>query len=234
MLSVDLPGTSLAGEPLNFTVPQNAVPGTTVLRIIASEDGTSGTSACGNFGFGETEDYTLIIASPPANDAGVTALAQPSIPACALNDTIIIDIENLGTLPLTSADVSLQINGGTPITSTFSGTIASGATGTHQAAITPLNDGDVIKVWTSNPNGVADSLAMNDTLELTVYTSLSGVYTISGTNPDYPDLDSALTDLALRGVCGNVTFNVRAGSYNSNHVLNDFQKCAYRSGNYSV
>lgn len=226
LLSVDLPGTSLAGEPLNFTVPQNAVPGPTVLRIIASEDGTSGTASCGNFSYGETEDYTLIISTPPANDAGVAALAQPSIPACSLNDTIIIDIQNLGTTPLTSADVSLQVNGGTPITSTFSGNIASGSTGTHQAAITPLSDGDVIKVWTSNPNGVADSLAMNDTLELTMYTSLSGAYTVSGQTPDYPDLDSALTDLALRGACGNVTFNLRAGSYNSNHVLNDFQKNA--------
>src|SRR6478735_7928335 len=43
---------------------------------------------------------------------------------------------------------------------------------------------------------------------------LSGTYTIGGSSPDYATFNDAVQSLILDGVCGNVIFNVRPGTYN--------------------
>ncbi|HRZ41477.1 MAG TPA: GEVED domain-containing protein [Bacteroidales bacterium] len=43
--------------------------------------------------------------------------------------------------------------------------------------------------------------------------TLSGNYTIGGTNPDFPTFNDALTSLNLCGITGPVTFNVAPGTY---------------------
>jgi bacillolysin len=44
-------------------------------------------------------------------------------------------------------------------------------------------------------------------------TPLSGTYTIGGTSPDYTTFTKAAAALSAKGICGNVVFNVRSGSY---------------------
>lgn len=50
---------------------------------------------------------------------------------------------------------------------------------------------------------------------------LVGTYTIGGTSPDYINFSSAVADLNLNGVCGQVIFNVRPGIYNEQITINE-------------
>jgi hypothetical protein len=71
----------------------------------------------------------------------------------------------------------------------------------------------VLKVWTSNPNGQTDPVPENDTIQVVFQNALNGNYTIGGANPSYATFTAAVADLANRGVCGPVIFNVRSGTY---------------------
>ncbi|MBD81106.1 MAG: hypothetical protein CL840_19465 [Crocinitomicaceae bacterium] len=48
---------------------------------------------------------------------------------------------------------------------------------------------------------------------LSSFAQLSGTYTIGGTSPNYSTIDSAVTDLEIKGVSGHVTFKIRQGTY---------------------
>jgi hypothetical protein len=48
----------------------------------------------------------------------------------------------------------------------------------------------------------------------------SGTYTVGGTNPDFPRLDTAFKWLALKGVSGSVRLNVRSGTYTQRFTIN--------------
>jgi hypothetical protein len=69
---------------------------------------------------------------------------------------------------------------------------------------------DVLTIWTENPNGVNDSVALNDTATIITVSGLSGTYTIPG---DYTTFNDAKDDLVLYGVCDDVVFNIAAGTY---------------------
>lgn len=52
-----------------------------------------------------------------------------------------------------------------------------------------------------------------------LFAQLAGSYTIGGTNPSYPDLSSAITDVQIKGITAPVTFNIRPGTYTSSVVI---------------
>lgn len=73
---------------------------------------------------------------------------------------------------------------------------------------------NVIKVWTSLPNGVVDPIPADDTLgPVSLRAALFGEYTVGGTSPDFPDLVTAVNTVRSAGMCGPVTFLMRAGTY---------------------
>ena len=77
-----------------------------------------------------------------------------------------------------------------------------------------------IKAWTDLPNGLADVISVNDTVFINnVKTRLSGVLTIGGINPNYPNFLSASAALNSLGICGPVMFNARTGVYNSDQII---------------
>jgi hypothetical protein len=64
-----------------------------------------------------------------------------------------------------------------------------------------------------------DPVTKNDTANLTICTGLkSGVYTIGGSNPTFPDFASAMNSLSC-GITGPVVFNVRPGTYNERFTV---------------
>jgi len=205
-----------------ITIPVGAVSGITGMRVIASEDAASAISPCGSYFYGETEDYAIRISDLPDNDAGIQALLTPGSASCSIPDSLVISIENLGNLALTAADISYQINGGSITTVPFSGSVPSGQSQSFLVGTPTLNDLDTVKIWTSNPNGVQDSIASNDTLNVILYQALQGVYTVYGNAPDYPVLADALDDLIMRGACSHVTFNLRSGTHTMQYVLKPY------------
>jgi hypothetical protein len=145
---------SLTGS---ITIPSNVTGGPKRLRVrgrwntaIAAGD------ACTNFSFGETEDYTVNIGLPAANDAGIASIISP-ISGCGLssNSAITVRIRNYGTASISGIPVSYRVNGG-PISSEFyPGSIAAGL--------------DTAFTFTATAN-----LSVAGTYTITAWTALSG------------------------------------------------------------
>jgi hypothetical protein len=57
---------SFTANSINFTIPLNATPGNTRLRVVLIEDIVAPTNPCATYTWGETEDYTVNLVLPPA------------------------------------------------------------------------------------------------------------------------------------------------------------------------
>ena len=147
----------------------------------------------------------------PTNNAQPGDLITPDAPLCADDTSISIMLNNVGLVALTSCSLNYSINGGTTVSSQWTGNLAiqSDTLAIVESSIT-FTSGDELKVWTSMPNGVADSSANNDTVGVTLNGGLTGTFAIPA---DYATLNEARDDLVLKGVCGDVVFNIATGTY---------------------
>lgn len=160
---------------------------------------------------------------PVADDAGVIAVTEPGVGNCSLGSlpTSVI-LNNFGTNPLLTCTINWSVNGSLQSPVTYNGDTIQpqgGISDTVSLGNFSYNDGDVLKVWTSNPNQVQDSFPDNDTLYFTVYEALGGTYTIGGANPDYDSISTAARDLMERGVCSAAIFNIRPGTYSEQVMI---------------
>lgn len=162
------------------------------------------------------------LTSTATNEAGVLALASPTGTVCTGNQSVSVTVANGGINIINNLQVQWSLNGvaqptvtyTTPI-NTLSSPLGNTATitlGTVNFTTTPM----VIKAWTHLPNGVADTVNTNDTLQVTVAASLSGTFTINSAAPttgtNYQTFTEFANDMNTYGVCGPVTANVVAGS----------------------
>ncbi len=152
------------------------------------------------------------------NDAGASAIT-PSI-ICPGSDSVRVQINNYGTNQIDSVWVNWSKNGTlqTPIhlktlLDTAAGTGSSSAIVNLGLHTFTAGATETFVVWTTLPNGLVDTTTVNDSVTAGIKPSLSGIYTIGGTTPDYATFAAALTDLNTIGVCGPITFNVRQGTY---------------------
>lgn len=157
--------------------------------------------------------------SPVPIDAGIVGLEAPTI-FCAGNYDIIVQLANLGLDTLTSVVVNWEFDGVAESPSSYNGTLDTIGSGNNIINFTLGNknfataEEHSLKVWTSMPNGVQDTVNVNDTLVVNLGAGLNGSYTIGGNAPDYSTISNAVTDLENYGICGPVTFNIRSGLYN--------------------
>ncbi len=157
----------------------------------------------------------------PPNDAGVTALNAPGNPIVPGNQAVDVDITNFGASALTSANVNWSINGVTQTPFAWTGNLATGAS--EAVALGNFNFGvgvTEMKFWTSLPNGVADTVNTNDTLDEVACTALSGVVTVGPTG-QVPDLVAAADLAGTCGLNGPVTFMIEPGTYNGSVVIDN-------------
>lgn len=158
---------------------------------------------------------------PPINNAGALALADPAGAVCAGPTPVAVSIINAGLNTLNTVQVNWELNGTaqTPVsytgplyTSTGGQNIDTVSLGSINLTTAPAT----IKVWTSMPNGVADTDPSNDTLTFTLTAAMGGTYTIdaalpvSGTN--YQSFAAFTDDLLLKGVCSPVVAQVNPAS----------------------
>jgi hypothetical protein len=197
-----------------FSIYQGADPGDRRLYgAVSSSTGTSGAGGLADFGF------TLDALS--SNDAGVVRLDSPITFCTGATKDIYATIKNMGMNRINSVNVNWSVNGvlRTPIAyTTLLDTI--GGTGSNTALINlgavsfPTIASKDIKVWTSSPNGVLDTVPKNDTIKKTFKPALSGILTVgSATGRDFPSLAAVANDLSSFGVCGPVVINVDTGTY---------------------
>jgi len=184
-------------------------------------------SLCGTpSGYVTNDRPNIIFSWGPAgpNNASAAAIVEPADGFCAGTYTVKAKIANNGTNTINGVEVHWSVDGtpGTTLTvNTPINTITSGfgnsvivTLGTVSFTTTPRN----IIVYTSMPNGVADTTNQDDTLNVIKGASLAGVYTVGGTTPDFPDVVSAANAINQFGVCGPVVFNIRPGTYNQGTI----------------
>jgi len=166
--------------------------------------------------------YTSTVTGP--NDAGITSIDSPK-DFCAGAHDVKVTLRNYGTNQLTSATINWTLNSVAQAPINWTGLLDTLNITTRQTQVTlgnrtfasgtPYN----IAVWTTMPNGVADTINKNDSSRVTVKAAISGTYTIGGSTPDYATIAAAVADLNTNGVCGPVVFNIRSGSYPTNVEL---------------
>jgi len=110
-----------------ISVPSGATIGNTMMRVIDVETGTpSGITSCGTYGWGETEDYTVNITPPPANDVGMLSIDIPDV-SYPGNFTPQATVKNFGSATQTFNVTMVISPGAYTSTQTVTG-LASGLT----------------------------------------------------------------------------------------------------------
>lgn len=159
------------------------------------------------------------------DDAGIAAGIRIAERVCAGTQSVQAVLTNYGNQSLTSATVNWEVNGVAKPAYSFNGSLDTIGSGANRDTLTlgsvTLAAGQTyqFKIWTSQPNGVSDTVNGNDTLRYTVYAGLQGMYTIGGTSPDYATWTQAAQVLSQQGICGPVTFTVRPGTYTEQITL---------------
>lgn len=182
-----------------------------------------GMDMCGESLSDDTPDKPQIqfLFSPGApNDAGTIGINQGAV-VCAGSQPIVATVANWGNNQLTSLTVNWSVNGVVQTAGSITGTLDT-LTGTgsyfQSVALGSFSFASsttyVIKIWTSSPNGMLDTLNFNDTLIQVSGVGMSGIYTVGGTSPDYLSFNAAINDLINLGVCDTVRIRARNGTYN--------------------
>ncbi|HAE13869.1 MAG TPA: hypothetical protein DCG24_06525 [Bacteroidetes bacterium] len=111
-----------------------------------------------------------------ALDAGVTDISQPVGQDCDGSVTPVVTIRNWGANVLNSVTINYSIDGGSPNTYNWSGSLASLATANVTLPAVTAGDGiHVMEIYTSEPNGSTDMNTMNDSGETTFSVFNTGV-----------------------------------------------------------
>ena len=164
------------------------------------------------------------------NDATVFSVDSPAA-FCSGTEPIYVSIGNAGTNQIDSVDVNWEINGVAQPSVQYVGlidTINGSNPNFVQVFLGNYNFPQgltEIKVFTSNPNGVADTSNMNDTLTVLIGPRMSGVYTLDSSSPTSGTNFNSFGDLAYSlntfGVCGPTVINVAPGTYSEQFSLRD-------------
>ena len=161
---------------------------------------------------------------PLGNDAGVFALVSP-VDTCVASQDVVVALRNYGSNAISSVDINWSVNSVPQTPVSISETIDTTGSGndTIHVNLGPLtlvmDSLFVIEAWTTLPNGLSDALPLNDTLHAEYSLPLSGIYTVGGTDPDFPTINDAIDALSNFGVCGDVTMAIRPGLYETQLVI---------------
>lgn len=173
-------------------------------------------------------DSTIISYVPkfcPHNDIGITSMNQLNPALCPENLPFTVCMTNFGIDVITNCTIHLTVNGTELITFPWIGTLLPDSTvlcNINLGSVTLDNPQNTIHVFTSSPNFNTDERPLNDLVQqLYSPLHLAGTYTIGGTNPDFSTIVSAANYVNTYGICDDVTFNIRSGSYQELFVLNN-------------
>ncbi|MEI6574875.1 MAG: lamin tail domain-containing protein [Bacteroidota bacterium] len=135
-----------------------------VLQFRAYATNASGTSDIGLDGV----SITLV----QGDDAGITAITQPTPTLSNLTDTVKVNLNNFGSNNLTAAVLGWSVNGVIQPATNWGGNIAPGASENNIVLGTftfPSTGISKIKAWSSQPNDNTDSDHSNDSTSLNVF-----------------------------------------------------------------
>ena len=203
--------TNGIGAYPDFTSSTNLTPQNADINNIGAALGIT-TDYYGAARSATTPDPGAIEFSVPTNNAQPSDLLNPAAPLCDEDTSVVVVIKNAGLATLTSLNINYSLNAGTAAVTNWTGSLAPQAFDTVTIVpTTSFSNGDNVKVWTSLPNGVQDSAAAYDTIQVDLYDGMSGTYTIPG---DFASITAARNAMVAAGLCDDVIFNVATGTYN--------------------
>ncbi|MAN04827.1 MAG: hypothetical protein CMI35_17235 [Owenweeksia sp.] len=153
------------------------------------------------------------------NDAGVAFLNSP-IEFCPGSQTVSVTINNYGENIVNGVNVNWSVDGATQAPVAVSTPLdIYGGTGSSTLQVTLGNytfaSGVAydVRVWTSSPNGVTDTVPSNDTLKITLMSGLSAPigFTSSNVNSFSVDLSWSFTAPGYEIIYGPTGFNPATG-----------------------
>lgn len=170
----------------------------------------------------------ITLAPVQSEDAAISVLNSP-LNFCGGLLPVNVNLVNVGSNTLNTVNINWEINGTpqTPVNLTGMNLLhgQDSAVALGNFLFLP-NVPYQIKAWVSQPNGVADMNAVNDTLLQNVQSSLSGNFTINNTLPpsatNFTSFNSLATALHTYGLCGPLQVDVAPGTgpYNEQVVFN--------------
>lgn len=103
------------------------------------------------------------------DDAGIASIETPGIPEC-LNNDLYVKITTISPDPVTSVRIEWTVNGVNQTPLNWTGFLPPASTTPQPVYVGDFNfqQGDVVKVWTTNPNGLDDKFPDNDTATFTI------------------------------------------------------------------
>lgn len=199
-------GTNVWGQNGSYgqiTIPQSATPGTTGMRLVFNRTSDpAAVTPCGTYSYGETEDYMITLSAPIAQDAGITEIIDPSGYMIQNgSEAVKVRLQNFGSQAITTVDISYTIDGGMPVTYTWTGNLApfSNTLVTLQNIIVPVMNFDFCAYTALT----GDLNSNNDTLCVSLYgnpqyqaslNSVSGL--VTGCNLGLTNITIAISNLA--------------------------------------
>jgi len=163
----------------------------------------------------------------PEHEIGVTRFDSPNNPITLGNQSVAVSIENFGTDSLSTAVIGWDVNGisQTPFN--------LGLTGNNRLAVNQTasnlvlgnfnfsNSLNVVRSWTSSPNGFPDEIPANDTTSGIFCTGLSGTYTAGAVGDDFPKLSYVFEALNSCGLVGPTKILISPGNYSVNQEISN-------------
>lgn len=161
---------------------------------------------------------------PPINNAATITLIEPSSSICPGSHPVSVSIMNAGMNTLNTVQLHWTVNNINQTPVSYTGPLSTPTAPSGQSmdtvllgnVLVPASGLATVKVWTTMPNGVADTDNSNDTLTFTLTVAMNGTYTIdasitsSATN--YQSFTDFTNDLMAKGICGPVVANVNPAS----------------------
>lgn len=140
----------------------------------------------------------------PRYDAGITDIFLDGNFLCGSEQNVELVLTNFGVDPLTSATITLELNGMIVYEETWTGNLAFGASTTINLTFSNfINGNNTLLAYTSLPNGETDEIPDNDSAERDVNVVLAGEdVTLVLTTDIFPEE----TTWALSDEIGNVLF----------------------------
>lgn len=196
----------------NLRYTNGCISGISVSQVTKDIDGDNRTSTP-NIGADE-------FINTSTNDIGIAKILEPGSPVTTGQQNVVVRVKNYGTNTINSAQVSYTLNGGQPVTISWTGTLLPcgeiDVTFSGANAVTIGPGVNRINAYTALPGGNLDNFPSNDELELTVCPAMSGTFSIDangqGAN-NFRSFTDAVDALSCSGLNGPVVLNVAPGTY---------------------
>jgi len=139
-----------------------------------------------------------------AFDLAILSYSMDSM-VCEGSNPVQAAIFNFGSTIVSSATFSWEVNGVPQIPLNWIGNLTNGqATSILLGNYNFTSGSYTIKLWVTDVNGSSDFNQFNDTINQQFDAGgLSGIYTIGGTSPSYPNFSSAINALNTQGICSS-------------------------------